>query len=288
MMNAPLRTLLLAVCVACQPTPDPAPQAPSASPPTAPVETAAPAPATKAPAVKNYSVDLFAKVAEFEKTRSDATDGEFYVYRSDHATVHMHLIGVGQMCPLHIHRSTHEATVIVSGQPEVVHVYGEAGAIKRVEQRVSPGQLVYSRPFTGHQWTNVESAPQGNLVIAAPRFDGNLYLHADDDRMLPGPPPTVIDPVQALAAATVSELQETGLLDGQLSLALVRAPLQVHGDPTRDTILYVVHGTGELGGLALRPGMAAVLSGGDPVALQATTDAGLAAWVFAPPRPEPG
>ena len=294
MTPAPLRTLLLALCVACQPTPDPATQpAPVSKPAATPTKAGSKAasgqpPPAKGPAAKNYSVDLFAKVKEFAKNRPDATDGEFYVYRSDHATVHMHLIGVGQMCPMHIHRSTHEATVIVSGQPEVVHVYGKAGALKREERRVPPGQLVYSWPFSGHQWTNVESAPQGNLVIASPRFDGNLYLHADDDRMLPGPPPTLIDPAQALAESSASELQDTGLLDGQLFLALVRGPLQVHRDPARDTILYVAHGTGELDGLPLRPGMAAVLSGGDPVELKATSEAGLAAWVFSPPRPESG
>ncbi len=290
MKTAPLRTLLLAVCVACQPTAEPTPQATpvASSPAPAGPPASGDAPAASDAAARSYSVDLFAKAKEFAQDRPDATDGEFYVYRSDHATVHMHLIGVGQMCPMHIHRTTHEATVIVSGQPKVVHVYGEAGSLTRVERRVPPGQLVYSRPLTGHQWTNVESTPQGNLVFAAPRFDGNLYLHTDDDRMLPGPPPTLIDPATALAETTTSELRATGLLDGQLTLALVRDPLPVHRDPTRDTILYVAHGTGELSGLPLRPGMAAVLSGGEAAELKATTEAGLAAWVFAPPRPEPG
>jgi len=280
MPSVPRLSVLCALLVACAPEPSPVP-------PSAPPAPAGP-PKAKAPEAKNYSVDLLAKAADFQRNRPNATDGEFYVYRSDHATVHMHLIGVGQMCPLHIHRTTHEATIIVSGQPEVVHVHGEAGELLRQERRVSPGRLVYSPPYTGHQWTNVEPTPQANLVIASPKFDGNLYLHADDQRMLPGPAPTLIDPAAALAESTRSELRPTGLMDGQLSLALVHAPLELHADPTRDSVVYVAHGTGELDGLPLKPGMAAVLSGGQPVQLKASSEDGLAAWVFAPPRPEPG
>lgn len=287
MSSAPRLLLLLGLSAACQPASEPAspPRAPAPAPAT-PTPTPKTAEAT-APEAKNYSVDLLAKADDFRRNRPDATDGEFHVYRSDHATVHMHLIGVGQMCPLHIHRTTHEATIIVSGEPEVVHVYGEDGALTRREHRVPPGQLVYSPPFTGHQWTNVEPTPQANLVIASPKFDGNLYLHANDDRMLPGPAPTLIDPAKALSESTESTLKRTGLLDDQLSLALVHTPLTLHADPTRDTIVYVARGTGELDGLPLKPGIVAVLSGGAPVELTTSSDDGLAAWVFAPPRREP-
>jgi len=280
-LRLPMSLLVpLGFTMACAPEPAPTTPAEVAAPDTVP----APPAERPQPAAKNYSIDLLAKAADFQSNRPDATDGEFYVYRSDHATVHMHLIGVGQMCPLHIHRSTHEATIIVSGSPEVVHVHGEAGALTETTRRVPPGQLVYSPPLCGHQWTNVEPVPQANLVIASPKFDGNLYLHADDARMLPGPAPTLIDAGAALADVTASELRPTGLLDGQLSLALVRQPLKVHTDSTRDSVVYVAHGMGELGGLPLKPGVAAVLSGGEPVDLVSTSEGGLAVWIFTPPK----
>jgi uncharacterized RmlC-like cupin family protein len=279
------RLLLVSVLwlAACEP-----PKAPSAPSGPLPPAVVPPPPQTlaEASAEKTYAVDLLARAAEFEKNRPDATDGEFHVYRSPHATVHLHLIGVGQMCPLHIHRTTHEATVIVRGMPEVVHVHGATGSLKEETRRVPAGTLVYSPPFTGHQWTNVEPVPQGNLVIASPKFDGNLYLHPNDPRMLPGPAPTLLDPAVALAEATTSELQPTGLLDGQLSLALVRDSLPLHTDASRDTVLYVALGEGDLDGQPVRPGVAVVLSGGEPVALKATSPEGLAAWVFTPPRPQ--
>lgn len=252
------------------------------SPQTSPQTSPAPAPDPGPP--NAYSFDLKARVAEFAETRPDATDGEFYIYRSPMATVHMHVIGIGQMCPLHIHRTTHEATVIVAGTPKVVHVYGEDGALKRTERRVPPGQLVVSAPLCGHEWTNVDPTPQGNLVIASPRFDGNLYLYEDDDRMLPGPAPALVDPAARLAASDAPlTIERQGFLQDQLSLLLVRSgTATVHTDPTRDTVLYVTHGQGQLGDIELRPGVAAVVRGPDPRDLVVT--APLAAWMFEPPR----
>jgi len=258
--------------------------APPAAPPE-PVEAVAPKPATPEAAVVRHAVDLNARIDEFTRNRPDATDGEFYVYRSPEATVHMHVIGVGQMCPLHIHRTTREATIVVRGNPEVVHVHGEDDTLVRSERRVPPGQLVYSPPFTGHQWTNVDDAPQGNLVIASPKFDGNLYLHPDDPRMLPGPPATLVDPTTAMATVDGSgwadlHLGAHSLHPEQLRLAVVRDTLKLHDDPTRDSVLYVAVGTGRIGGQPLKPGLAVVLQGGAAETLEA--DEPMAVWVFTP------
>lgn len=195
------------------------------------------------------------------------------------------------MCPLHIHRTTHEATIIVSGEPEVVHVYGDGDALTQTTRRIPPGWLVYSRPLCGHQWTNDTSTPQGNLVIAAPKFDGNLYLHADDVRMLPGSSPTLSDPDAALEAMPQSgwaplELGGTTSTAMPLRLAVVRDRLTVHEDPAKDTVLYVARGQGQLAGQALQPGVAVVLGGGEAEVIEAVEP--MVVWVFSPPTHSPG
>ena len=224
------------------------------------------------------TVNLIAKAAEFVELRPGATDGEFYVYRSPNATVHMHVIGVGQMCPLHIHRTTREATVIVQGTPAVQHVYGAGSdTLIHEERRVPEGQLVASLPYCGHRWENVEDTVQANLVIASPRFDGNLYVDPDDARMVPGPPPLVLDPAARRAERGVGVHAIEGF-GGGLSLLAVDGQATVPGG--QDTVLYVVSGKGTLDGQPIGPGVAAVVQGDKPAVLVAQ-DA-VTAWQFVP------
>ncbi len=255
--------------------------APVVTPPSAPKPAVQAAPVAESSARRE---DLLARIAEFAKLRPGATDGEFYLYRSPHATVHMHIIGVGQMCPLHIHRSTHEATVIVAGMPQVDQVWGDNGGLVSHQKRASPGDLVVSKPYCGHAWSNLEPTLQANLVIASPRFDGNLYLYPDDQRMLPGPPPLWVHAAERLADQPGStRMESVDALDGQLSLALVYDELPVHDKPGHDTILVVAEGTGTLADQPLSPGIAIVLVGGEPERLRAQTP--MAVWLFQPPSP---
>lgn len=235
---------MLPLLLACGQPPD---TEPADAPPTAP-------PAT------HYSFDLKTQVSDFAEARPEATDGEFKVYASAVASVHMHVIAPGQMCPLHIHRETHEATVIVSGEPLIKHVWGDGDGLAFAESRSEVGDLVLSRPFTGHAWINAGEEHQGNLVIASPPFDGNLYLYANDERMKPGPPPEFIGDSATVSFPT--PLARRSFEDGAV----------VHSDPAFDTLIYVTAGEGRVEDVALREGVVVVLKGASPSTLQVSQE----------------
>ena len=184
--------------------------------------------------------------AQMAREQPGATDLSATLYASDIASAHVHFIGDRQICPLHIHRKTEEATVVVTGVPEVELVHGAV-----VERRpMPPGTLIATGPSCAHKWKNLGGAFQANLVLAHPVFDGNLYVDEDDSRLATAPAPLVVRPQDGLAAfvagtETVAR-SEIPVLGGRLSSWFLRGETTLPVRPEVDTLLYVLDGRGEV------------------------------------------
>ncbi len=235
-------------------------------------------------------VEVFDVKARFEaisRERSEVADFSQTYFVSDTATVHMHVMGRGQACPLHIHRKTHEATVIVAGQAEVHQRWGEGGTFTERQGPHVPGELIASPPLTGHAWFNRdEERMLGNLVFATPPFDGNLYVTPENPRMLQGTAPFVFQPAEALQAFTAGTepLREEPLpaLQGRMTSLLLKGTHALEATRQAPVVLYVATGTGTLEARKsnpLQPGQLWVLR--RPVQLRA--QAPLAMYLFRPP-----
>jgi mannose-6-phosphate isomerase-like protein (cupin superfamily) len=242
-----------------------------------------------------------ARFAEIQRTSASMSDiSETYFY-SDSASVHMHVMGFEQTCPLHIHRKTAEATVVVAGQAEVTQIHGRDKSLRTVHGTYGPGTVVVSPPFCGHEFRNRDPRMMlGNLVIAAPPFDGNFYLGREDPRMHQGGAPYHYRPEDDLAAFgrgdEPARLVVLPVLDGLLSSLLVRRDFSLDstGDPTRPTLLYVTSGEGHLdiGGrrLGLRPRNLVTVRSAGRVVVRAAPNQVVAILVIRPetrPAPSP-
>ncbi|GHG81472.1 hypothetical protein [Comamonas sp. JC664] len=205
-------------------------------------------------------VEVFDVPARFEalsQKNPDAADvSETYFY-ADGATVHMHVMGRGQTCPLHIHRKTHEATIIVAGQAEVHQVWGQEDGLAERRGTHGPGELIASGPFTGHAWFNrATDRMLGNLVFASPRFDGNLYVEADDARMRQGAAPFVHVPppaAEVLAGSAVREVPLPALSDRMTVVHLGEGDYAVAGTRAAPVLVYVTQGEGDVSAGDARP-----------------------------------
>jgi hypothetical protein len=182
----------------------------------------------------------------------DAADSVFWFLRSNEGTVHLHVLHPRQVCPLHIHRKSHEATLIVAGDAEVAHLFaGEPSQTLITDAR--PGMLVESPPFCAHSWKNdVVGGLQANLVFESPPFDGNLYLDESDRSMANGPPPTISDfkaELQSFAGSREG-VRERPLSIPRLSLLLASRECSIAGNPSGPLAVYVVEGHGTIAAAA--------------------------------------
>jgi hypothetical protein len=248
---------------------------------------APPGPVVAPPSAHRIEVlDLGAAVERLAHQYGDRTDAELSLYHSAAATIDLHVLGHGQMTPLHIHRTSDEATVVVSGAPVVTQVWRGGQATRTL----APGAVVGSPTFCAHEWVNPAlDRMQANLVISAPPFDGNLFVKPGDARLGPGAP-RVIDPDEALAALRGAH-QRVLLLDQLPSLARrlrvvtadESAPIAL-GAPGSPTIVCVLRGQGALDvdGVTLAPQRLLRLPAGVIAQARARAGAPLALLVFQP------
>ncbi len=206
-----------------------------------------PAPKPKPPV---QVIDLAARFALLSQHFHDQADASETYFGSRDGTVHMHALGFGQTCPLHIHRTAYEATVILSGAPEVLQIYGAPGAAtQRVRRTPEPGSLIASPPLCGHKWINHDQAHmQANLVFASPPFAGNLYVEQDDPRLQRGAAPGFYEPaalLKRLGQDEMSRLDTLPIMDGKMAAWLLRGEADLAGVDT-PRVVYVAQGTARL------------------------------------------
>ncbi|MFZ5476528.1 MAG: hypothetical protein ACOZNI_07090 [Myxococcota bacterium] len=192
------------------------------------------APATPPP--PGAVVDLRARLEEAR----DAADLVIPLYASPTASAHLHGVGGRSLVPLHLHRRTTEAALVIGGAPEVT-----AGTWTRT---LPAPLLVISPPGTPHRWANPDAEVQGNLVFAAPPFDENLYVETGDPRAGDAPA-TIWDPATAPAHA------EPVGLGGRLR-ALTLGPGETADVPAG--VAYAVTGAARLGAVDVRAGSVVV------------------------------
>jgi mannose-6-phosphate isomerase-like protein (cupin superfamily) len=235
-------------------------------------------------------VDVAKVVAGIERDSADKSDVSQTFYASPAASVHLHVVGREQTVPLHLHRVTEEATVVVTGAPLVTHVYGRGGGRQTKERTVRAGTVICSPPFTGHEWFNPDARRmQANLVIASPPFDGNFYVKPGDRRLLEGGEPLIVDPDEALRAFLASDAQSSirplPMRREKLVSVLVRGEVTLPAHPASPTLIYVTSGAGELhldGETGLRAGLLLNVPPGVPVRIRAAKGSPLALIAFRP------
>jgi hypothetical protein len=237
-------------------------------------------------------VDVADQVARINQDLSTKSDVSHTFYSSETASVHLHALGLRQMCPLHIHQTSKEATVIVSGRPEVETVFERNGVPTREKHAYGAGTLIYSSPFCGHAWVNRSSKEmQANLVFTAPPFGGNFYVEESDPRLKQAEAPVVVDPDEALRSflgrAKPSETVDLGIMDGMLSLLLVKDAVHLDADAS-ERLLYVVRGSGVLEAgreLAVREELLLLIPSNLALDLKANAGTPLAVFAFRPVKP---
>jgi Cupin len=193
-------------------------------------------------------VDLNDELLRLSKN-PNVTDLARTFYSSAAASVHFHVMGRTQRCPLHIHPTHGELTAIVGGPALVSHLFPAGGSMSRTEGTYTTGDLIYSPAFCGHEWVNPSSDRLlGNVVFAAPPFAGNLYVREDDPRLNQGHPPSILRVSLALDAfnrstETVSD-GSIGSLTRQIHLVTTTREYAL--TPASGTVLFVRAGRGVL------------------------------------------
>lgn len=197
------------------------------------------------------AVQVFDVANEVDELASETPDWLDIVpakyFKSEAATVHLHVMGRDQTCPLHIHAKTEEATVIVKGSAEVTHVFAKDGALAEQTTHPPPGTLLYSPTYCGHEWKNASKTEHlGNLVFTAPPFIGNHYVKKDHPLLLRGAAPFVLD-VDAEIAAAQGKRRETPVPMGAGKLRLfVLPPGETLAAKAKATIVFALRGKGTL------------------------------------------
>jgi len=234
--------------------------------------------------------DLAELVAGFVRDYPDKSDVSHPLYQSAAASVHVHALGFEQTVPLHIHRTTEEATVILTGAPRVTLAFARNGKRATLEQTARPGTLIYSPPFTGHEWFNPDpKGMQANLVFASPSFDGNFYLKSTDRRLLKGGEPLVYDPDRSLrtflATGRPFSIERLPMRRDKLASVLVSSEATIPAHPVSPTLLYVIQGSGVLQTdteYPIRPKMLIEIPPGAGIVIRAKPGTPLAIIAFRP------
>jgi hypothetical protein len=236
------------------------------------------------------AIEVFDVAREVDQLAAETPDWLDVVpskyFKSESATVHLHVMGRDQTCPLHLHAKTEEATVIVKGSAEVEHVFGRDGAAVDQTTKPSVGTVLYSPTYCGHEWRNTsKDVFLGNLVFTAPAFAGNHYVKKDHPLLLRGAAPTVLDPDAEIAAAA-GKRRETPLpmAGGRMRMLVLTADETLSAKGTT-LIVYALRGQGSLEAgksVALMPHRLVIVRGRS-ASLRPSREGPLAALVFEPP-----
>lgn len=192
--------------------------------------------------------DLAAEVSSLAAQEPTAFDVVKAYYISAPASVHLHMMGPTQRCPLHLHPANQEITAILGSIARVSHAFGRDGAIAVTSGTFHRGDLIQSPAGCGHEWVN-PSPDQflGNLVITSPRFAGNLNVAADDARLKNGPSPTLYrlaDAFASLPAESGPSVTPISGFDGRLMLVATSRPYVLAQSAA--TIVFVRYGSAAL------------------------------------------
>jgi quercetin dioxygenase-like cupin family protein len=233
-IKIPLILALVWCCTACNRAPIPLGIAESASTPTLITDITAGA--------DIKLIDVPAMVKKMGENKPRDTDISFPLQNSQYGSLHIHALGPTQRVPLHIHPHADEFTVIVSGNVLTRHWYEEADSLQHVDLEQVPGTLLQIPSKAGHEWLNIGSEFQANLVFSVPAFYGNLYLEDGDKKLLEGSTPTIVPPtLLQLQTGATSQLQEIGSSQVRAFLTKGQLDLESH---EMNNYLYVSSGMG--------------------------------------------
>jgi len=195
--------------------------------------------------------DLGETVARYTREYPERTDALLPLHAGSGGSIHLHVLGFGQLLPLHVQPRSEVVEVVVSGAPRLSAAYGEEGAVRSERIEAPPGLTLVAPPLTGLEWGNPSrDAMAGILVLASPPFAGYLHLHEGDGRLLEGRRPLVLDHEAALGALAASGepfRTEPLPVQGERAAAVyVQGVAEIPPHPRSPTFLYVARGEGSL------------------------------------------
>ncbi len=218
---------------------------------------------------------------------------DFY-YKGEGGSAHLHIFGKSVVCQLHIHEYTHEATIPVMGSPIVKQRFAVRGDIESKRARYPEGTLIVSPPNCAHEWTN-PSATEGHASLVftlGASFPGNLFVAANDERILKARPPTIVD-AREERARLIDGSDRQRRIDvpveaGAVSALFLKDSMDITTDPDTVTFVYTVAGSGRLeaspGPIPLAPTILVVVRRGPPLRVDANPSDPLALYVVRVPR----
>lgn len=217
--------------------------------------------------VEVFDVGARARQIAHESPRGESlTD---WYYRGPHGSAHLHVIGKGLTCELHLHERTVEATVTVMGGALVTQRYAVQAVLEETTAHHGEGTLIVSPPYCAHSWTNPSAtSAHGSLVLTlGDPFPGNLFVDPDDPRILRGGEPSVFEPLPELERFTESgeplRTLDFPVAKGSLSAVFLRDSLPLEPSVHGPTLVYTLAGAGRIDGhsdrLALAPTVLVVL-----------------------------
>lgn len=205
-------------------------------------------------------------------------------FESPRLTIHLHMMAPGQLCPLHLHRATDEAVVIVDGTATVRHVHGKDGSLVSTTHDFPPGSVIETPAHCGHEWTNrSKDAGLANLVITLPEFEGNRYVAADDPELLRGPAPATYDPTADLARSEPYLARDLPEMKGALWVLVTKGEAKLDAGAGKVVAAYALRGAGTLAARPFHEHDLAIVRGPTTVAIQAEAGKPLAALVIREP-----
>ncbi len=127
----------------------------------------------KIPGWLRRDIDLAAQVEKYTSAHGGATDLSAQFFGNEQISAHLHLMAPQQFCPLHHHPEGYELSAIVAGNG---FMRGDGpGGLN--EEALAPGDVVVSEKGSRHEIGNRDSSQYlAALVLATPRFEGNLYV----------------------------------------------------------------------------------------------------------------
>ncbi len=220
-------------------------------------------------------VDLAEEAARLGRVSAEQVDSETWLLRSEFGGVALRALSQRQQVPLHLHRFTEEAAVVLAGE---VELRGFARG-ERTALHPAPTTVVAWPPYQAHALVNRSDARVAVVLdfVSAPD-DGPTFLDGDDERVRLGDGAEVVE-LRADAPAGARPLRMSGL-----------ATLAVAGEAAVDpspgpTAILVAAGDGWLdagGAHPIRAGSFARVPAGAAIRLRARTP--LALLVYQPAR----
>lgn len=195
--------------------------------------------------------DLSDKLLQIGKNKNFTSDISIPLLNNRNVSFHVHAMQIGQFCPLHIHKDSEEATVIVKGKGKIRSITSD-DSTSEIEHHVQDfiideGGFFYASQGNAHEFIN-ESPDEilACLVIHSPPFRGNFYVR--EKNIIKSPPASyrnlisIADSMVGAGEGEVAVAEIDTLSDVEIRLMRTLFPLNENMSRGHDLVILFFHG----------------------------------------------